>query len=207
MNPARSIIPGVLAILVAGCSVPHQAARGHASSPAASGHPVVLSASGAPFTGGPVPGALARAAPVPLTAQQILAGADPTDATAVGEAFARATWTIDTTVDTSEAQAEERLAALMAPALAAQVGADSTAGPGATFLSWASHRAVTTATAVATSDSGGPPDTDTAAYRSFVLTVTPAGRDGWQGPDSTEVEFVTLSRQGAGQPWLVANVM
>jgi hypothetical protein len=145
--------------------------------------------------------------PAGPTASQLLAGVDPTDATSVGAVFARGSWSIDAATDRSEADAEARLASLLTPALAAQVeaaaaGVHSTAA----FAQWREHRAVTTASVAQTHDSGAPADTTTGAHRSFAITVTARGRDGWVAGPFTTVEFITLSRPGPGEPWLIADV-
>jgi hypothetical protein len=121
--------------------------------------------------------------------------------------FARGSWSVDAATDRSEADAEARLASLMTPALAAQVEA-AAAGVHATaaFAQWREHQAVTTASVARTHDSGAPPDTATGAHRSFAITVTARGRDGWDGSPFTTVEFIALSRPGPGQPWRIADV-
>ena len=140
-------------------------------------------------------------------AAQLLAGGDPRDATVVARAFALGSWSIDTTTQRGEVDAEARLVALMTPTLAAQVRAGVAAvPPSSAFLAWRRHQATTVAGAAPTHDSGAPPDTTTLAHRSFAVAVTPTGRDGWTGPTQTHVEFITLSRPGPGEPWRVADV-
>jgi hypothetical protein len=201
VNPRRIL---ALALLLAGCSGPPGRATGHrtTSSPTVS-LAAPPSAPAAPLSASVIP---AKSSQHPLTAGQLLAGGDPTDATAVAGAFARLSWSLDTAADSSEVAAEARLAPLMTPELAAQVRAGGASHAGATFLLWRSHQASTVARVQQTFDSGAPADTAVAAYRSFVITVVPTGRDGWTGPSSTQVEFLTLSRPAAGLPWLIANV-
>jgi hypothetical protein len=193
----------VLAVLLAGCSAPADRAIG--PGPTSSAPPSVVASPAPPVPVSPsvIP---VESAQHPLTAGQLLAGADPTDATAVAATFARLSWTLDTTADDSEVAAEARLAPLMTPELSAQVRAGAATHSGATFLLWRSHRATTVARVQQTFDSGAPADTAVATYRSFVITVVPTGRDGWTGPSSTQVEFLTLSRPAAELPWLIANV-
>jgi hypothetical protein len=141
------------------------------------------------------------------SAAQLLAGVDATDATAVAQTFARGSWSIDTSTEASEVDAEGRLAALMTPDLAAEVeAATASAQPDATFEEWRRHQVVTTVGLAANNDSGAPPDTPTAADRSFVITITPAGRDGWAGPPISDVEFLSLTRPGPGEPWRISDV-
>jgi hypothetical protein len=159
------------------------------------------------------PSASAGLAPAPTlqppapNAAQLLAGGDARDATAVARAFALGSWSIDTTSQHGEVDAEARLVALMTPQLAAEVQAGAaTVRPSSAFLAWRRHQATTLAAVVPTHDSGAPPDTTTLAHRSFAVPVTPTGRDGWTGPTETHVEFITLSRPGPGEPWRVADV-
>jgi hypothetical protein len=142
------------------------------------------------------------------SAAQLLAGGDPRDATTVARVFAVGSWSIDTTSQRGEVDAEARLVALMTPGLAAQVQAGvATVRPSSVFLAWRQHQATTLAAAVApTHDSGAPPDIPTLAHRSFAVAVTPTGSDGWTGPTEIHVEFITLSRPGTGEPWRVADV-
>jgi hypothetical protein len=54
-----------------------------------------------------------------------------------------------------------------------------------------------------TNDAG--PDSATLAHRLWQVTVTPIGRDGWQGTPTTVAVFVTLQRRNHGQPWLISD--
>ena len=160
-----------------------------------------------PATAGVGPAEAPTPQPPAPSAAQLLAGGDPRDATVVARAFALGSWSIDTTYQRGEVDAQARLVALMTPTLAAQVQAGSASvRPSSAFLAWRRHRATTLATVAPTHDSGAPPDTATLARRSFALAVTPTGRDGWTGPTETHVEFITLSRPGPGEPWRVADV-
>ena len=156
----------------------------------------------------PRPGAIPRptATPVVPDSHDLLAGADPTDPTAVGAVFARDSWSFDTAAVPSEAAAEAQLSALMTPSLAAEIPADGQALPTSTFSLWRAHHATTTVQVVATHDSGAPADTATTSYRSFAVTVTPLAGDGWVGAPFLDVEFLTLSRPGPGGAWRIAQV-
>jgi hypothetical protein len=141
------------------------------------------------------------------SAAQLLAGSDPRDATIVARVIALGSWSIDTTSQRGEMDAEARLVALMTTQLAAQVEAGAgNMRASSTFLAWRQHRATTLAAVAPTHDPGAPPDTTTLAHRSFAVAVTPTGRVGWTGPTDTHVEFITLSRPGPGEPWRVADV-
>ena len=200
MIPRQALVATALAgLLLGGCA----AATPHAA-------PGDTAGIADPLTVAPLP-SLPVATPTsptpPASASQLLAGADPTDATVVGQLFALGTWTIDASTDRSEVDAEARLVSLMAPDLAALVEeAGGTVQPPAEFAVWRRHAAVTTASAVPTHDAGAPPDTPTGADRSFAITVTPRGRDGWVGPAMAAIEFITLSRPGPGEPWRIADV-
>ena len=78
--------------------------------------------------------------------------------------------------------------------------------PTSTFSLWQAHHAITAAWVVQTHDAGAPPDTATAAYRSFAVTVTAQASDGWVGRPFLDVEFLTLSRPGPGGAWRVSQV-
>jgi hypothetical protein len=160
-----------------------------------------------PASSGAGPAQAPSLQPPAPSAAQLLAGGDPRDATTVGRVFALGSWSLDTTTQHGEVDAEARLVALMTPQLTAQVQADAaTVRQNSAFLAWRQHRATTIATVVPTHDSGAPADTPTLAHRSFAVAVTPTGSDGWTGPTEVHVEFITLSRPGTGEPWRVADV-
>ena len=204
----RPVVAGVLAAAAfgaTGCSAT-PARRVPATSPSGDTGGIGQRAP-IPATAGAGPAHAPAAQPPAPGAAQLLAGGDPRDATVVARAFAAGSWSIDTTTQRGEVDAEARLVALMTPTLAAQVQAGA-AGvrPSSAFLAWRQHRASTLAAVAPTHDSGAPPDTTTLAHRSFALAVTPTGRDGWTGPTETHVEFIILSRPGPGEPWRVADV-
>jgi hypothetical protein len=91
------------------------------------------------------------------------------------------------------------------PAAAAKVRAHPPTGPAwERWSTWAAHRATTTVATALDHDAGAPPDTSTAAYRSFEVTVTAHGQAGWTAPASHYQCFVTLTRDTASAPWQVA---
>jgi hypothetical protein len=162
--------------------------------------PSALPVTPAPMAPSPTPSMGPAAPPA-----DVLRGADPTDATAVGGAVARAVWTSDTTADSGPTDAEIRASALFIPDLRSLLAAVNPAPPGAEWVLWSSHKVKTVATAVLQHDAGAPTDTPTVAVRSFAVTVQPVGADGWTGPSDLEVEFLTLARAAPGGPWLVAR--
>jgi hypothetical protein len=204
----RPVLAGVLAAAAfgtAGCSTT-PARRVPATTPSGDTGGIGQGAPVAASAGAGLGQAVTVQPPTP-SAAQLLAGGDPRDSTVVGRVFALGSWSIDTTYQRGEVDAEARLVSLMTPILAAQVQAGvATVRPSSAFLAWGQHHATTVATVEPTHDSGAPPDTTTLAHRSFALAVTPAGSDGWTGPTETHVEFITLSRPGPGEPWRVADV-
>lgn len=107
--------------------------------------------------------------------------------------------TVDTTRDHSPRDAAVRTLPLLGGQLAEDVAAAGPpSGSGADWALWAAHRAHTVVAATPGADSGAPPDTDAVVYRQYTVTVTPVGRDHWQGSALTYVVFATLTRGPAG---------
>lgn len=116
-----------------------------------------------------------------------------------------ANWTSDTAVDAAPFAATLRSLIWYTPAAAAKVRSHPPTGPaGVQWSTWSAHRATTTVATRLDHDAGAPPDTPTAAYRSFEVTVTPHGQAGWTAPASHYQCFVTLTRTSASAPWQVA---
>lgn len=131
---------------------------------------------------------------------------DGRDAIAVSKAAATTMWTVDTGVDTSLRDATLRAAPYLDPAyLADQQAGTPISAPGAEWLTWAEHRAVTRVVATLADDMGKPDDTPVKAWHAWSLRVTPSGPDGWQGTPVTVVVFVSLARSGPDQPWKVVE--
>ena len=113
--------------------------------------------------------------------------------------------TVDTTRDRTPSDAAARALPLLGGQLAADVAAAGPpSGSGADWALWAAHRAHTVVTATPGADSGAPPDTAAVVYRQYTVTVTPVGRDHWQGSALTYVVFATLTRGPAG--WRVTAI-
>lgn len=205
----RRRLPGalvaVLGVVLGGCAAGHSHAAGVARAPSATAiRHIGGTTAMPPGARGTLPLAEPTQPAVPSAAAD-LAGADPTDATAVAEAFARASWSIDTATEPSEAAAEAQLAGLMTPSLSATVAAAARAiQPTAVFAAWSAHGVVTRVEVAQTHDPGAAPDTPTAAERSFAVVVTPIGDDGWTAAAITQIEFITLTRPGPGGPWRIA---
>ena len=154
---------------------------------------------------------------------------------AVAVADVEATWTLNTTVDTGWYAGELAASAYMTPRYAASIrknrGSES---PGATWMAWAAHRAVTSVSAQVEADPGGPMSTALTAYRKVIATVTPHGTAvatetatssegvtpadsvisgdtqspdsafGWVGQSEIWITYLVLSRTSIGAPWRVA---
>ena len=138
-------------------------------------------------------------------AQRITAPTPGTASTANAAALfgVRAIESADTAVDADPHDTVQRAALWLTPAFAAQVRAfPPVAAPGATWNSWAAHRAYV----VVTTRLGGdehPPDTATTAYRQVLAVLHPVGRDGWHGAAVTAVVSVSLAK--VGRQWRLAS--
>ncbi|MEJ8662312.1 hypothetical protein [Streptomyces sp. MS1.AVA.4] len=200
------VLPLVLAaVLAAGCT--------SSDGDPAGGAPPAEPKSPAPTGVGPYPDPVS---PTPAPARShariqqpkggipLPASVDQTDAGAVSRGGLTALMTYDTTTDDSRTEASIRTAdaGWCTAAYGAQLRAATThAGAGATWASWAQHRAYTTVSLTAADEAGRPADTPTTAYRQWIVAVTPHGRDGWKGPAEQYTAFVELVRAQAGAPW------
>ncbi|MFF7357844.1 hypothetical protein ACFZA1_35240 [Streptomyces filipinensis] len=124
----------------------------------------------------------------------------------MAKAIAMTTWTFDTKIDTSRADAQRRTVGWLTPDYAKSISAaQPVAAPDASWIAMADHHGFTTVTTRRAHDTA-PDDTPTEAYRQFEVTVTPHGRDGWKGPAETWVEWIHLVRSGTGEPWKADNM-
>lgn len=130
------------------------------------------------------------------------AGVDTNNPDSVATAVLTAAATADTTRDTHDGAGLLRVTALLTPAVAASVATAPTTTD-SDWQQWSTHRAVTTVTLAPDSDDRLP-DTPTRAYRAWIVTRTPVGRDGWRGPPQQQIALVTLTR--AGNAWAVSNI-
>jgi hypothetical protein len=111
-------------------------------------------------------------------------------------------WSIDTTVDRDPRAAALRAGPWLSSAYQAALRSDPSPGTDATWTAWTAHRARTRVTLTPGQDQR-PADTTTTALRQWSLTITPVGRDGWRGPRTRLIAFVTLARSHRGAPWRV----
>ena len=160
-------------------------------------------------TGGPPPAPVVTNTPpaeaVPLPPRPV--GVDWSSPADVAAAMLVALWTVDTTKDPSLYAAQVRASVYCSPNYGAELRRlRPGAPPDGTWTLWASHRATTTVAVAAAPESGGPVNTPAVAYVEDVATVTPVGRDGWNGQPQMWVEFVTLSRPSRTTGWLVSGV-
>lgn len=182
--------PGVLAVtallLASGCGLPHrERAGGAATSPSAA----------VPSTP-PAPTGTPRGLPDPKAV-------DRHDATAVSRAAVQVMWTVDATIDRGQGDAYRRARPFLTPEYAARSDAQPL---GAVPSVWRDHHAYARVRLVAqTPEDGVPPDNARTAHRQWDVTVAPTGRDGWRGPSTHAIAFVTLTRDGE-DGWRVSGV-
>lgn len=173
----------------------------HAAPPGPSrppGSPIALAQSRPPpVTGQPLPAA-------PRSAATTHPATSPSPADIPGpDRVAVAAITVLRTVDTAVDRSPRDAAARALPLLSGQLAQDVTAaglpsGSGADWARWAAHGARTVVAVTSGTDSGAPPDTAAVVYRQYTVTVTPVGRDHWQGSALGYVVFATLVRGSAG---------
>jgi hypothetical protein len=118
-------------------------------------------------------------------------------------------WTFDTTVDGRPYDAEVRTAdaGWLTPAYADTLrGHQAQIVPDAQWQQWARHRAYTTVTLRTAEDAAKPADSGTGAWRQWIVTTTPHGRDGWTGAPTSVAAYVHLTRSAADTPWHTADI-
>ncbi|MFJ9423207.1 hypothetical protein [Streptomyces sp. NPDC101249] len=135
-------------------------------------------------------------------------GVRRTDPDAVGAGALRVLWTFDTAVDDGPSAADLRAAdaGWLTAGYARQLRSAPGAVGGAQWREWSGHRAYTTVALTAADDAARPPDTATEAWRQWIVTATPHGRDAWRGEATTTAAYVRLTRSGPARGWQVAGV-
>lgn len=129
------------------------------------------------------------------------------DPTAVADALLTATFTSNTTTDTSPQDAVNRSLIWYTAAEAAKIRSEEPTGPaGAEWTLWAAHHVVTSVAVAVNHDSGAPADTTVEAYRQFAVTVTPQGSNGWTTPPDEYQCFIVLTRPAAHGAWQVSSL-
>ncbi|MEV4047117.1 hypothetical protein [Streptomyces sp. NPDC049744] len=200
-----------VALIASGCA-PDSGAVTHGSS-LPSPSPPAVTGSG-PY---PTPSNAIEAVPLPESPRATPRGnasppdaIDHADADAVGRGVLTMMWTFDTTSDAAPFNASVRAARTgwLTEAYAALLRAHRPrAVPGAQWQEWASHRARTTVTLHQAEDAAKPADTATEAWRQWVVTATPHGRDRWTGEPVTALAYVRLTREDTSAAWRVDEVL
>ncbi|MFF1792823.1 hypothetical protein ACFVXQ_01030, partial [Kitasatospora sp. NPDC058263] len=102
---------------------------------------------------------------------------------------------MDTAVDASPRDATVRAAPFLTAAYAAELTSHrAVAAPGAQWNAWSTHNAYTTASVTPIHQAGAPADTDTEAYRTYTVTTTAHGLDGYTDTAPVGAAYVTLAR-------------
>ncbi|MGC0407500.1 hypothetical protein RKD31_000743 [Streptomyces sp. SAI-163] len=206
-----------VALAASGCASGSDSGPGSDSGAVTRGHsspsPPAATGSG-PY---PTPSDAIEAVPLPESLRATPRGnasppdtIDHTDADAVGRGVLTMMWTFDTTSDTAPFDASVRAAQTgwLTEAYAALLRTHRPrAVPGAQWQEWASHRAHTTVTLHKAEDAAKPADTATEAWRQWVVTATPHGRDHWTAEPVTALAYVRLIRKDTGTAWLVDRVL
>lgn len=186
--PAAVAATLTLALVVAGCAPAAEPGPGEASSP-------VSTPSTAPSADAPTEAADAPAAPE--EAMLVHASADE-----VADQVAAVMWASDTRTDNDASAAAGRAAEWLTPQFAQT--ATQAVPTGADWLELVEHEG-TLVPEVVDVDEGmdAPQDTESAAVRTRLVTLTPTGRDGWVGEPRILVATLTLVRETQDAPWLV----
>lgn len=206
---AKTALAGAVLVVAAGCGANvHTSTAVHIGAGASSASAPTTATRPAPRSSTTTPAATGFSTPTsaPTTTAAGDGNVDSSNPTAVAVAAITANWTSNTVVDHGPFDATLRSLVWYTPAAAAKVRASAPTGPpGATWDTWAAHRATTTVAVQLNHDPGAPADTATAAYRQFNVTVTPHGNDGWTSTPENYQVFVTLTRTSPGAPWQVAS--
>ncbi len=124
----------------------------------------------------------------------------------VASAFAAATFTYDTALDRSPDDAQLRSAVYATPSFAAELKQPLQQGGGQEWNTLTAHHGYTTVALTVNHDDGRPPDQLRAAARSYTVTVTGHGDNGWSAPLDSQTMYVFLTRTGTATPWQVSRV-
>lgn len=131
-----------------------------------------------------------------------LATVDETDLDQISQALGQTMLTSDTTLDRTRTDAYRRAAQWMTPATAKQYTSSTVRGTDATWLELEAHDGYTTVTLEDPVAAGQPPgSTDTEGMRAYYATVTPRGRDGWEGTPTRYQLMLVVTRDQTGDPW------
>jgi hypothetical protein len=129
---------------------------------------------------------------------------DGKDPSAVSRAALTIMWTTDASTDSGgQHDAQLRSVPFLTPAYAAQIEAAQPSPPPPD--AWVRNR-VHTRVQMRPGDEETPPDTPTAAYRQWILTVTSVDAKGRRQVAPVRVVAYVILARAAGQPWRVAAV-
>ncbi len=196
-RPGAAAAAALTVLLVASCGGPPHKATTSRPPPAISATPV-------PKDSG--------AEPVPAGTPGQPRGGNPSwpdnanDLDAVTDAVLVTLSRWDTRIDNSRNDAARRALPYLGGQYAKAVREPTSGGGGADWLDLVKHDGYTTATVERANQDGAPADTDKAASRVRIVTVTPHGANGWTGTVTTSTYFVTLGRSVTGSPWQVIGV-
>ncbi|MEW2406310.1 hypothetical protein [Streptomyces griseoviridis] len=210
---AASALTLALALAVGGCARPGDGddARAAGTERSASPRPAASGTGPYPTPSDPVEVSAPPASPAGTPKGGVPRAADVrrTDPDAVGAGALKVLWTFDTAVDDGPSAAGLRAAdaGRLTTGYADQLRsrrADSVGG--AQWREWKGHRAYTTVGLTAADDAARPADSGDEAWRQWIVTTTPRGRDNWRGEATTIAAYVRLTRSGPGKAWQVAGV-
>jgi hypothetical protein len=131
------------------------------------------------------------------------AGADRSSPADISKVVLLNLFEIDTTRADDFADGLARTRSLLTDHYAAAVTHRPRAAPDAQWRHWSAHQAYTTAH-LAPRGQDHPPDTAGHAYRGWLVTIRPHGRDGWHGEPAHRIALVTLTKTSNG--WSVATI-
>jgi hypothetical protein len=202
-HAVRTALGAAVIVVCAACGAPSTPAPAPSTPPSPT--------SGA-ATGPQVPPAPNLPVSVPAGTSGVPRGAGPgvmqvngADATAVGAAFATATFAFDAAIDVSPADAQRRSADFATPSFASELRQPLAQPGGERFTNLHAHHGYVTVALAENHDDGRPPDTVTTAARSWTVTSTGHSPDGWTAPMGDVLLFVSMTRSPSG-PWQIASL-
>jgi hypothetical protein len=207
---AAAALLGVVLLATTGCSSDTPAAPTPASStPSATPAPIPaptatpgISVSSPPSASAPAMPTGTPGRPRGITTTTV----DTTSADAVASAFVTTTFAYDSATDLSEFDAQVRSAVYATPTFATELTTPLAQTGSAVFTTLLAHQGFTTVALAPNTDDGQPADALRSAARSYAVTVTGQGADGWSAPLDAATVYVMLTRTGASAPWQVASV-
>ena len=133
-----------------------------------------------------------------------LSWSDTADPDVIAATFVAATWQMDTSIDTSPTQAQQRAAQLATESLAATLAQAPVSTGGAAWSDLTSRGGWTSVEASATSTPDAP-DSDTQRYRLVNATITAHDGSGWTSATLFPPVVVYVSLVPDGASWRVED--